>query len=91
MNPTGRTQDSGAALSPGMSLSLFLLIPFIFYPVFSTIAYDDMRRAIRARMDTETVKSVVQMGYPKEIVRSVIEQRLRNTGCDAHHRRCFHC
>ncbi|ELT93895.1 hypothetical protein CAPTEDRAFT_64177, partial [Capitella teleta] len=40
----------------------------------------DIRRATRARMDTEMVKSVVQMGYPTEIVRKVIENRLLNVG-----------
>ena len=37
-------------------------------------------RAIRARMDTSRVRSVLDMGFSRDLVYKVIEQRLTTTG-----------
>jgi hypothetical protein len=37
-------------------------------------------REIKARMDSTTVQTVLKMGYQRDIVRQVIERRLRSTG-----------
>jgi len=37
-------------------------------------------REIKARMDSTTVQTVIKLGYQRDIVRQVIEKRLRSTG-----------
>jgi len=37
-------------------------------------------RAIRARMDTSRVRSVLDMGFSRDLVYNVIEQHLATTG-----------
>ncbi|XP_013419081.1 baculoviral IAP repeat-containing protein 7-like [Lingula anatina] len=39
-------------------------------------------REIKARLDTPTVQAVLEMGYPRDTVKKVIENRLRTTGDD---------
>jgi hypothetical protein len=39
-------------------------------------------REIKARMDTEVVKKIIGMGYPKSIIETVLEKRLREHGDD---------
>ena len=37
-------------------------------------------REIRARMDSEKVRSILEMGYSRELVRQAIQRQLINTG-----------
>jgi hypothetical protein len=39
-------------------------------------------REVKARMDSTTVQTVLKMGYQRDIVRKVIERRLKSTGDD---------
>merc|ERR1711976_72147 len=48
----------------------------------SGVTYRIEAREVKARMDTSTVKTVIDMGYSREMVRRAIETRLRTTGDD---------
>lgn len=37
-------------------------------------------REVKARMDTATVRAILNMGYSKDLVRMAIEKRLSTTG-----------
>lgn len=48
----------------------------------SGLTYRVEPKEIKARMDTDLVKRVVAMGYPADLIRKVIEERMRTTGDD---------
>lgn len=48
----------------------------------NSVSYRVEPREVKARLDTYAAKAVMEMGYSKEVLRNVIENRLRTVGDD---------
>ena len=48
--------------------------------MFEDVEYRIEPREIKARLDAPVVQAVIKMGYSRDVVRKVIEQRLTSTG-----------